>query len=98
MGAAGEHDQPELTRTAPGRASEPETIRKHSIRISGHATSISLENAFWSALEDLAAETSVTVAHLVREIDAGRRSNLSSAIRVFVLQHYRAGDAAEKTA
>jgi predicted DNA-binding ribbon-helix-helix protein len=65
-------------------------IVKHSLSIRGHRTSISLEAPFWEALRDLAAERCVPLAALVAEIDAGRgEANLSSAIRVAVLDAYR---------
>lgn len=61
-------------------------VVKRSIVIAGHRTSISLEDAFWRALKEIAAETGLSVARLVTKIDAGRgEANLSSAIRVFVL-------------
>jgi predicted DNA-binding ribbon-helix-helix protein len=66
------------------------TIAKHSIVIAGHATSISLEDAFWSSLKAIASERKLTTAALIAEVDSGRHgANLSSAIRVFVLDHYR---------
>jgi predicted DNA-binding ribbon-helix-helix protein len=65
----------------------PTGIIKHSLVIAGHRTSVSLEQAFWSQLKDIAARRNRSVAALVAEIDAGRaNANLSSAIRVFVLQ------------
>lgn len=65
-------------------------IVKRSIAIAGHRTSVSLEAAFWTALKDIAAARGVTVQAVVGEIDATRAtSNLSSAIRVFVLAHHR---------
>lgn len=61
-------------------------MRKHSLVIAGHRTSISLEDAFWFALRGIAQARGVPLARLVAEIDAGRGgTNLSSAIRVFVL-------------
>jgi predicted DNA-binding ribbon-helix-helix protein len=60
-------------------------IKKRSIVISGHRTSISLENAFWHALKDIAPRNGQTVNQLVSEIDDVRTGNLSSAIRVHVL-------------
>ncbi len=67
--------------TAPG------SIVKHSIVISGHRTSISLESAFWQALKALAVKRNLSLAALVAQIDAGRgEANLSSAIRVCVLE------------
>ena len=67
---------------------EPEKITKRSVSIAGHRTSISLENAFWDALKDIAAQRDVALAQLIREIDATRQTNLSSAIRVFVLAQH----------
>jgi predicted DNA-binding ribbon-helix-helix protein len=66
------------------------TITKHSIAIAGHATSISLEDAFWSSLKAIASERKLTTAALIAEVDSRRSgANLSSALRVFVLDHYR---------
>ena len=63
------------------------SLVKHSLVVSGHATSISLERAFWSALQAHAASRGCSVAKLVAAIDATREgANLSSAIRVFLLQ------------
>ena len=62
-------------------------IGKHSLLVSGHSTSISLEEAFWSRLRALAASRGQSVAALVALIDEGRgEANLSSAIRVFLLE------------
>ncbi|RMF13227.1 MAG: hypothetical protein D6757_08350 [Alphaproteobacteria bacterium] len=59
---------------------------KHSVTIRGHATSISLEPAFWDALKRLAAAEGVPIARLIAEIDTARGPlNLSSALRLFVL-------------
>jgi predicted DNA-binding ribbon-helix-helix protein len=67
-------------------------IVKRSIEIAGHRTSITLENEFWTALRDIAQARDVTLRALVAEIDAARgAANLSSAIRLHVLSHYRAG-------
>lgn len=69
---------------APGR------MHKHSLVIAGHRTSISLELAFWDALRALAAARGLSIAALVAEIDATRgEANLSSALRVHVLQALR---------
>ena len=68
------------------------TIVKRSVRISGHATSISLEAAFWQGLCDIAAARGVSVNALVATIDATRGGNLSSAIRLFVLDSARRGE------
>jgi len=64
---------------------------KRSVTIAGHRTSVSLEAEFWSALAEIAAETKRPLARLIGEIDKreGRDKNLSSALRLFVLAHYR---------
>jgi predicted DNA-binding ribbon-helix-helix protein len=65
-------------------------IVKRSITISGRRTSVSVEDAFWRDLKEIAATRNMKVSHLVAMIDSGRhQGNLSSAIRVFVLDHYR---------
>jgi predicted DNA-binding ribbon-helix-helix protein len=65
-------------------------VLKRSINIAGHKTSVSLEDAFWSALKDIASGRHLTMSALVADIDTGRTNgNLSSAIRLFVLGHYR---------
>jgi predicted DNA-binding ribbon-helix-helix protein len=64
---------------------------KRSIVIGGHKTSVSLEDAFWQELKDIARNRCFTVSQTVAEIDARRENgNLSSAIRLFVLDHMRA--------
>ncbi len=63
----------------------PGAVRKRSVVIAGHKTSVSLEAAFWDGLGDIAAERGVSLNRLVAEIDQGRAGNLSSAIRVHVL-------------
>ncbi|MCP5370765.1 MAG: ribbon-helix-helix domain-containing protein [Hyphomicrobiales bacterium] len=64
-------------------------MRKRSVLIAGHATSVSLEAAFWDALKEIAATRGQSLNALVEEIDAGRDGNLSSAIRVFVVEDLR---------
>lgn len=61
-------------------------VRKRSIMIAGHATSVSLEQEFWDVLKDIAEARGESVNQVVAGIDAGRDGNLSSAVRVFVLQ------------
>jgi predicted DNA-binding ribbon-helix-helix protein len=62
---------------------------KRSVTIVGHRTSVSLEEEFWEALCDIAREDELSVNVLVSTIDKGRNTNLSSAIRLFVLDRYR---------
>jgi predicted DNA-binding ribbon-helix-helix protein len=75
-------------------------VIKRSIVIAGHKTSVSLEDAFWKGLKDIASAQRTTLSDLVAEIDTARRhGNLSSAIRLFVLGHFQtrtdgSGDAA----
>jgi predicted DNA-binding ribbon-helix-helix protein len=65
-------------------------VIKRSIVIAGHKTSVSLEDAFWTGLKDIADDRNVTLSELVSSIDTDRQhGNLSSAIRLFVLDHYR---------
>jgi predicted DNA-binding ribbon-helix-helix protein len=65
-------------------------MMRRSLVIAGHKTSISLENAFWEGLKEIAGGRNMTVADLVAAIDTERKhANLSSAIRLFVLSAYR---------
>jgi predicted DNA-binding ribbon-helix-helix protein len=67
-------------------------IVKRSVRIAGHATSVSLEPAFWEALCEIAERRHLSLNALLSRIDAEREGNLSSAIRLFVLASCRAGE------
>jgi predicted DNA-binding ribbon-helix-helix protein len=65
-------------------------VVKRSIVIDGHKTSVSLEDAFWSDLKEIALAQRATLSGLVAKIDETRQhGNLSSAIRLFVLEHFR---------
>ena len=67
------------------------TIVKRSIVIGGHKTSVSLEDAFWSDLKNIARTKQETLTKLVETIDETRdQNNLSSAIRLYVLDHFQA--------
>jgi predicted DNA-binding ribbon-helix-helix protein len=87
-------------KTAPGApggllggwsAAETGRPRKRSLTIAGHRTAVSLEQPFWEALRLLAEAMQLPIARLVAEVDAVRgKTSLSSAIRVFVLDHHRA--------
>jgi predicted DNA-binding ribbon-helix-helix protein len=66
------------------------SVSKRSIVIAGHKTSVSLEDAFWNSLKEIATERGMTLGELVATIDGNRQhANLSSAIRLFVLGVYR---------
>lgn len=67
------------------------SIIKRSIVIDGHKTSVSLEDAFWGAFKQIAATRGSTLSELVGTIDRRRdTANLSSHIRLFVLDHFQA--------
>ena len=61
-------------------------MRKHSVLLDGHQTSVTLEDAFWDALVTIAQDRGVSINKLATEIDHARTTNLSSALRVFVLK------------
>lgn len=66
------------------------TVKKRSFVIGSHNTSISLEDSFWTSLRQIAREHETTVGEIVRKLAGSRDGgNLSSTIRVFVLDHYR---------
>ena len=63
--------------------------QKHSISLKGHRTSITLENEFWQSLKEIASTTGKPVNTLIEEVDASAPENLSSALRVYILRHYK---------
>jgi predicted DNA-binding ribbon-helix-helix protein len=66
------------------------SVVKRSVKIGGHTTSVSLEDAFWKALKEIAGGRNITLAELVTSINAKREhANLSSAIRLFILDYFR---------
>jgi len=66
------------------------SVVKRSIVVGGHKTSVSLEEAFWSGMKEISVARGTTLYRLVSEIDANRnQGNLSSAIRQFVLDHFK---------
>ena len=69
---------------------------KRSVRVSGHPTSVSLEAPFWEALRELSARRGLSVNALLSMIDAERGGNLSSAVRLFVLESCRRGELADR--
>lgn len=75
-------------------ASDARRLRKRSVTIAGHRTSLSLESAFWDVLKEIAATRRLSLNRLIEEIDRERQEqegapNLSSAARVFVLNFLR---------
>jgi len=74
-------------------------IIKHSVVINGHKTSVSLEQPFWAVVREIATGEGTTVSAVLRRVDASRsQANLSSAVRVYVLEHVRALVAAHESA
>ena len=70
-------------------------VVKRSIVVGGHKTSVSLEEAFWNGMKEISGKDGRTLSQLVSEIDGNRQQgNLSSAIRLFVLDHFRRGTVA----
>lgn len=85
----------------------PRAIRKRSVTIKGHRTSVSLEQAFWAALREVADKRGLSLAAIIAEVDKAnarspgpsrigrpgggltRAANLSSALRVYVLEQVR---------
>lgn len=65
---------------------EDAVLEKHSVRIAGHLTSVSLERGFWRHLKKISAEDGLSLNELVRQLDEARGGSLSGALRVFVLQ------------
>lgn len=65
-------------------------MQKRSIRIAGHSTSLSLEPEFWAELKRIADEENCSLNQLVARVDQGRKGNLSSTLRVFVLKNLQA--------
>ena len=66
-------------------------LRKRSVTIAGHRTSVSLEPEFWDALAAVAAERDRPIAGLIADIDrrSGRETSLSSAVRLYILAYFR---------
>ncbi|MGN1080195.1 MAG: ribbon-helix-helix domain-containing protein [Alphaproteobacteria bacterium] len=68
------------------------SIRKYSVLIAGHHTSVSLEPEFWEELKKLAARQDLTPAELITRIDADRQGSLSSELRLYVLRALISGN------
>jgi predicted DNA-binding ribbon-helix-helix protein len=81
------------TASMPKRPKGPSPVLKRSIRFDGHRTSVTLEDAFWTAFKEIAAAQGITIGQLAATIDTERherqQANLASAIRLFVLDYYR---------
>jgi predicted DNA-binding ribbon-helix-helix protein len=64
-------------------------LKKHSIIIAGHASSVSLEPEFWDELKQISERDGVSINQIISMIDADRGGNLSSAIRIFIINDMR---------
>ena len=83
MGASRGDARPEVTAGA---------IRKRSVVIAGHSTSLSLEEPFWQDLRRIARRRGTSLAAVISAVDGARRGNLSSALRLFVRDCYISGE------
>lgn len=72
-----------------GSADPGARLRKHSVKLSGHSTSLSLEGVYWDALRSVAENSGLSVTRLIEQIDRQRSGNLSSAVRVYLLRYYQ---------
>ena len=80
-------------RVHPAQGRKNSSVIKRSVIRNGHKSSISLEDQFWDALREIAEHRDIAISTLVAHIDHNRTTNnLSSAIRVYVLDHFRHGD------
>lgn len=70
----------------PAPDAEASRLKKRSLRVAGHSTSVSLETVFWDALGAIARRRGVSLDALATEVDQVRHGNLSSALRVFAMQ------------
>jgi predicted DNA-binding ribbon-helix-helix protein len=87
---AGSQSLDNCDRTAKVGAQMKSLIVKRPVVLGGHKTSVSVEDAFWNSVKEIAASGKMTVSELLTAIDCGRHhGNLSSAIRLFVLDFYR---------
>ena len=71
-------------------------VRKRSVEIAGHRTSVSIEAPFWDALREIALDQGLSINEAIARIDASRNGNLSSAIRLFILESLMARRGGER--
>ncbi|MDG1858194.1 MAG: ribbon-helix-helix domain-containing protein [Emcibacteraceae bacterium] len=70
-------------------SNDDEILKKHSVVIAGHQTSVTLEDIFWRELKNIAEQEQKSLKALITQIDEKRTTNLSSAIRVFVMKNLK---------
>ena len=63
-------------------------MKKHSVELSGHRTSVAIEDEFWEELKEIATQKGISLRQLLIQIDNTHTHNLASSIRLFVLKHY----------
>jgi predicted DNA-binding ribbon-helix-helix protein len=66
---------------------EEATFQKRSVTLLGHKTSVALEKLFWTVLEEAAVAQGISLTQLIKDIDGGRKSSLSSALRLYALRY-----------
>lgn len=64
-------------------------MKKRSLLIMGHATSISLEDEFWETLKEICINKNISIQELIESIDIQRTGNLSSSVRIYILNHLK---------
>ena len=68
-------------------------MKKRSITLAGHKTSIALEDEFWKALREIAAQNRLSLTEQIAQIDSTRKNaNLTSSLRVFILLYFKTAD------
>lgn len=65
--------------------------KKHSVTVNGHRTSVTLEALFWESLKEIATAENTSVSSIIAAIDAKQPENLSSALRIYILNFYKSG-------
>ena len=63
-------------------------MKKHSVELSGHRTSLAIEDEFWIELKKIAKQKNISLRQLLIQIDNAHVHNLASSIRLFVLKYY----------
>ena len=89
--AAKQPRNPRRRKGTPYQQRRPSPVAKRSVKVSGKTTSVSAEKAFWEALAEIAKAKGVTMSDLISmiNVERGQHPNLSSAVRLFVLEYYR---------
>jgi predicted DNA-binding ribbon-helix-helix protein len=78
-----------VTKNGTGQGNLSAPVLKRTVNIAGHSTSVSLEQPFWDELVRIAGEKNKPIAELIEDIDTARQTNLSSALRLYVLYNLK---------